>query len=203
MHIWKLGLIALLGACAAPVAVAPTIHLLQPEHRENWEKTNFGGEGEITFSTETVELDFGNPLTGIHWRGSFPKTNFEIELQATRVDGGDFFCCLTFPVGTGHVSLVLGGWGGTTCGLSCIDGKDASENETTRYLSIETGQAYPVRVRVDDTRLKAWFNGELLWDLDYQGRTLTTRPEVELCEPLGVASFSTAARIANFRWRRL
>ncbi len=205
-HCFLVGLLASLpAACSLPESApdTPSIDMLHPSQHEFWEKTVFGGEGEVVFSHNAVELDFGNSLTGITWRGHFPRQDYCIEFDATRLDGDDFFCCLTFPVGDSQLSLVLGGWGGTTSGMSCIDAKDASENETTCYLTIEQGHRYPVCLRVEGERVQAWFNGKLHWELDSRGRMLSIRPEVELSQPLGIASFSTRARIENLRWRPL
>ena len=37
--------------------------------------------------------------------------DYELRLEAKRVEGGDFFCGLTFPVGKEYCTLILGGWG--------------------------------------------------------------------------------------------
>ncbi len=95
-----------------------------------------------------ILMHAGNPLTGITWTGKYPKMNYEISLDAMRVDGSDFFCGLTFPVGDDPCTFIVGGWGGGVIGLSSIDGSDASENETTRYQEFESGQWHKVRVRV-------------------------------------------------------
>lgn len=100
---------------------------------DGWKITNFGGEGEVTVEDGSIILEYGSSLTGITYDGTFPKTNYEITLEARRLDGTDFFCGMTFPVAESHCSLILGGWGGAVVGLSSIDGHDASENETTQY----------------------------------------------------------------------
>ena len=76
-------------------------------------------------------LDFGSSMTGVTYQGKdLPRTDYEIRLEAQRIDGTDFFCGLTFPVHDAHLSLIVGGWGGSLVGLSSLDGKDASRNET-------------------------------------------------------------------------
>ena len=88
-----------------------------------WKSTEFGGEGKVTVANGQINLEAGVMLTGITWTGSsFPKTNFEVSLEAKKVDGTDFFCGLTFPVAESHCSLILGGWGGGIVGLSSLDG---------------------------------------------------------------------------------
>ena len=46
-----------------------------------------------------ILLHFGSEMTGITWTGELPRIDYEIKLEAMRVDGTDFFCGLTFPVG--------------------------------------------------------------------------------------------------------
>jgi hypothetical protein len=120
-----------------------------------------------------------------------------------RVDGGDFFCGLTFPVADSHCSFILGGWGGAIVGLSSIDGLDASENATTQYKKFETGQWYKVRVRVTPERIEAWIDDKLQVDQDITGRKITTRREVDLSKPLGVSAYETRAALRKLQVREL
>ena len=72
--------------------------------------------------------------------------NYEVELEAKRVDGSDFFATTTFPVGKDCCSFVVGGWGGTVTGISCVDFYDAGDNVTTRFIDLKNGKWYKVRV---------------------------------------------------------
>lgn len=99
-------------------------------------------------------------LTGITYHGDFPKSNSEIRFEAMRVAGIDFFSGLTFPVGAAHSTLIARGWAGVVVGLSCIDGKNASENETTQYMTFTNGRWYRFRVRVTDQRIAAWIDDQ-------------------------------------------
>lgn len=168
-----------------------------------WEISRFGGEGEVSVVDGAIRMGMGNPLTGIRWTGDFPREGFEISLEAMKLQGNDFFCGLTFPVGDGHATLILGGWGGGVTGLSSINGKDASENETTRYLSYEKQRWYRVRVRVDASRVRAWLDDELIVDVPREGRMFTVRPEVRLSRPLGIANYLTVSLLRDIRRRRL
>ena len=77
-------------------------------------------------------------ITGIHLaHDKIPRTNFELEAEAMKVDGDDFFCAITFPVGETYATFVPGGWGGTVVGISSIDGLDAAENETATFMKFE------------------------------------------------------------------
>ena len=171
---------------------------------KNWKLTNFGGEGEVTVENEQILLQQGSELTGITWNGGdLPKSNYEISLEAQRVDGGDFFCGLTFPVKDAPCSLIVGGWGGGVVGLSSLNGLDASENETTTYRAFKKGQWYKIRLRVSDTHIQAWIDDDRVVNADIRERKISIRPEVELCRPLGLASFATVAAVRKLAIRDL
>jgi hypothetical protein len=129
--------------------------------------------------------------------------NYEISLEAMRVDGGDFFCGLTFPVDKSPCSFIVGGWGGGVVGLSCIDGYDASENATTRYREFKNGQWYRIRVRVTPSKIEAWIDDEKMVDATTTGREISIRPEVERSRPLGIASWCTTAAVRTIQVRRV
>ena len=169
-----------------------------------WKPTEFGGEGKVAVSNGEIKLEAGVTLTGITWKGAeLPKTGYEISLEAKKTDGNDFFCGLTFPVGNSSCSLILGGWGGGIVGLSSIDGMDASENETTQVMNFPKDRWYRVRVRVTTKKIEAWLDDQNIVDVVTTGRKISIRPEVELSQPLGVASWMTGAAIRNIKLRRL
>lgn len=168
-----------------------------------WKVTQFGGEGEVHVEKGQLMLEFGSPLTGVTYTGKYPKSNYELRLEAMRVDGSDFFCALTFPVGDSSCSFIVGGWGGGVIGLSSIDGRDASENETTDYMRFVSKKWYRIRVRVTDTRIKAWIDDKQKVDQVITGHTVDTRPEVDLSKPLGIASYDTRAALRKIQIRPL
>lgn len=198
--------VLLLAACAAhpgSVEVPAWQPLFGPEAQAGWIATDFGGQGEVRFAGDRVELDQGSPLTGITWQRPFPDRDYEIELLASRTLGNDFFLGLTFPVGSQHLTLVLGGWGGTVCGLSCLDGDDAARNATRTLRSFATGTVHRVHLTVQLQRLRVELDGAPFLDVDLRGHQLSLRPEVRLCRPLGCASYATAATLQRMRWRPL
>src|SRR5258706_6691919 len=122
-----------------------------------WKATDFGGQGESVVENGNLLLTHGEPLTGVTWQGAPPATmNYEIELDAQRVDGSDFFCGLTFPVDKTSASLIVGGWGGAVCGISRIDENDAARNGTTSVHELKTGQRYHPRLRLSPWKIQAW-----------------------------------------------
>ena len=148
-----------------------------------WKTTEFGGEGKVEVKQGELILGVGSNLTGVTIDRPIPRSNYEVTLEAKRVEGSDFFCGLTFPVKKDPCSLILGGWGGGVCGLSSIDGNDASENETTKYKKFENGRWYAVRLRVTDKKIEAWLDNEQIVDQDLAEHTISIRIEVEESKP--------------------
>ena len=140
-------------------------------------------------------------MTGLTWTNDLPTSNYEISLEAMRVSGGDFFCGLTFPVGKDPCSFIVGGWGGGVVGLSNVDGEDAAHNETTKYMKFEEGRWYRIRVRVLPASIQAWIDDEQMVNLVTTDRTIAIRLEMELCKPLGLATWSTTGAVRNMTLR--
>src|SRR5262245_55401841 len=122
--------------------------LLDGKSLKGWAITDFAGHGEVKTEGDSIILGEG-VMTGITWTNDLPKMNYEISLEAMRVEGSDFFCALTFPVNEDPCSLIVGGWGGGVVGLSSLDGQDAANNDTTKYMSFENGRSEERRVGKD------------------------------------------------------
>lgn len=197
-------LVTLIASTPLVVAAeAASTKLFDGKSLDGWKPTKFGGEGEVEVAAGEIILRAGNPMTGITWTGEHPKMNYEVSLEAKRVDGSDFFCGLTFPVGDKPCTFVVGGWGGGVIGLSSLDGFDASENETTRYQEFENGKWHKIRVRVTKGKIEAWLDDKQMADVETDGRRISIRPEVELSRPLGISSFSTTAALRDIKITRL
>jgi hypothetical protein len=170
---------------------------------KDWKSTDFGGEGTVEVKDGAILLGVGNDLTGVNYQRLVPHRNYEVSLEARRVDGSDFFCGLTFPVKDAPCSLIIGGWGGGVCGLSSLDGLDASENSTTKYKDFDTGRWYTIRLRVTDAKIEAWIDKEQIVNQNLAGKKLSIRSEVEASRPFGIASYRTLAALRNIRLREL
>lgn len=168
-----------------------------------WKPTPFGGEGEVRVEAGTIRIAVGSDMSGITWQGEFPRTNFEVSLEARRDEGFDFFCGLTFPVGEGSCSLIVGGWGGTVVGLSSIDGLDASQNATTTAGEFVSDRWYTIRSRVTPTRITCFIDDAKVVDQDVADHAFDVRSEMLACRPLGIATYATAASLRTLRWRTL
>jgi hypothetical protein len=170
----------------------------------HWKATDFGGQGESKVEDGKLLLTHGESLTGVTWQGEPPvRMNYEIELDAMRVDGSDFFCGLTFPVNKTCASLIVGGWGGGLCGISNLDDNDAANNETTKIREFKNGQWYHIRLRVEPEKLQAWIDNQQIVDVNTKDRKINVRFEVEPSQPLGLASYQSTAALKNIRYRKL
>jgi hypothetical protein len=170
----------------------------------HWKPTEFGGQGESKVEDGTLLLTHGESLTGVTWQGPVPaKMDYEIELDAQRVDGNDFFCGLTFPINNDCASLIIGGWGGGVCGISSLDGDDAARNDTSSVHEFKTGQWYHIRLRVTEDEIEAWLDKEQIVDAHTKGKKISVRGEVEASQPLGLSSYQTSAALKNIRMRKL
>jgi hypothetical protein len=170
----------------------------------NWQPTKFVGEGAVKVENGQVILEAGKDLTGITWTGEKPPdSNYELTLQAMRVEGRDFFAGVTFPVGDSFCSLIVGGWGGTVVGLSSINGMDASENETSQSIEFTSGRWYTIRIRVSAEKIEAWLDERQIVDVVRKGKEIDIRIEMIKSQPIGVASWRTKAALRDIRLRRL
>ena len=169
-----------------------------------WRETPFAGRGEAQCESGLIVLNMGDPFTGINWTNEFPKINYEVGLDAMRISGSDFFCGLTVPVHDSFCSLIVGGWGGSLVGISSLDGMDASENETSRYINFEAGRWYRIRLRVTDRRIEAWIDNEKIINVDTAERRISLRPgDIELSKPFGLAAWQTTGALREIKMRRV
>ncbi|MDQ3621968.1 MAG: DUF1080 domain-containing protein [Verrucomicrobiota bacterium] len=171
---------------------------------EGWKPTDFGGRGEVTVAKGQIVLGAGSDITGVNYTREVPKTNYEVALEAMRVEGSDFMCGLTLPVGDAHFTFIAGGWGGGVVGISSVNGDDASENETTQIMKFDKGRWYKIRVRVTPEKIEAWIDNEQMVNLELAGKTISMRAgEIEQSAPFGIATYQTEAAFRDIKLRAL
>ncbi|MBN1974450.1 MAG: DUF1080 domain-containing protein [Sedimentisphaerales bacterium] len=182
------------------------IDLFDGKSLGKWEESDFFEGGNICVKDGSIYIEKSKNrgyMQGIRWTGPLVSMNYEITLEAMSVEGSDFFCGLTFPVGERSCSLILGGWGGKLCGLSCLDYMDASENETTTFMDFEHNRWYRVCLRVTPDRIEAWLDEEPLVDVDTTDKFIDIRFECEPSLPLGIATYQTTSAIRNIKITKL
>lgn len=177
-----------------------------------WKPSAFTSQREVKVENpfrdgrSAIVLEKSDYLSGLTWAGAAdpPTLNYEVALEAMKLDGGDFFCGLTFPVGKTACSFIVGGWGGMVVGISSVDGDDASENETTDAMTFERNRWYRIRVRVTPEKIEAWIDQRQVVDLATVGHKISLRfGDIDNSLPLGIAAYQTRAALRDIRLRRL
>lgn len=171
---------------------------------DDWQKVDTGGSGEISLQDDQMVIGTGESLSGVIYKKAdkLPTTNYEITLEAQRIDGSDFFCGLTFPVGNLKtcVTLICGGWGGAVTGISSIDNADASENATGHYRKWADKTWYKIKVRVTPENITVWSDNDKIIDADIKGKKIGLRPgPIEEYAPLSLTTYQTTGAIKNIK----
>lgn len=180
------------------------INLLPEKGLEGWEVTDFYGHGEVKREGDVIILERGKPLTGINLKQKeFQNNNYEVELEARRIEGKDFLCGLTFPIGKQFATFIGGGWGGGLVGLSSVNGSDASENNTSSHFDFQNKQWYKFRIVVDDEFVRGFIDKKEVFAQEREDCEFSTRIEVYASQPLGFCVFDSRVELKNFRWRPL
>jgi hypothetical protein len=108
-----------------------------------------------------------------------------------------------FPVNEDYCSFVAGGWGGSTIGLSSVDGMYAAENETGTYKSFDEKTYYQFKLRVSEHAITASIDGKEYVNLKTKGRKLSLHPAMEPAKPLGISCYATVAGVKDIQFREL
>lgn len=196
--------VLLFFAASLPAGPANEMVLFDGKSLDDWEVVDAGGSGTVEIKDDQMMLGAGESLTGVVYKKTdkLPLTNYEITLEAMRVDGVDFFCGLTFPVGglKTCATLVCGGWGGSVTGISSIDGADASDNSTGHFRKWENKKWHRIKLRVTPESITVWANEEKIIDVDIAGKKIALRPgPIEEYAPLSLTTYQTSAAIKNVK----
>lgn len=205
-HLPALAALLCAAGCQSPPAhpeEAGWTSLFDGKTLGKWQSVPFGGEGEVRIKDGSLILEMGMDATGVTWTGDFPTLDYEVALEAKRLEGVDFFCCIIFPVGETHCSFVVNGWAFGIVGLSCLEEMAAIDNETCEMMDFEDNVWYRIRVRVTGEKIEAWIDDKQMVNLETEGRKISVHPAVELCKPLGLSTWSTVGALRNIRMRKL
>jgi Domain of Unknown Function (DUF1080) len=195
-------LLPLLSGVALAADPPKPVVLFDGKSIDDWEVVDIGGSGEVLLEEGVLLIKMGDSVSGAIYKKAdkLPVTNYEITLEARRTMGVDFFVGLTFPVGSLKTcaTLVIGGWGGSVTGISCIDGMDAAENSTGTYQRYKDNEWYKIKLRVTPKNLSSWVNDKQVIDADIEGKKINVRPgPIESYLPLSLTTFATTAEIKN------
>jgi hypothetical protein len=194
--------------------VAPVEHsatsqwqdLIDGQTLKGWtivDEADFRHHGKVHVERGQMILEAGAPATGIRLKAEPPRGDYELSLMAKRVNGSDFFCGLTFPVGESQCTWIVGGWGGGVVGLSNVNGRHAAENETGTHFEFKNGQWYELRLRVTKLSIDAWVDDKQVVQLARKDRKFDIWIEQQPLAPLGIAAWQTEAAFKQIRIRSL
>lgn len=220
-----------------PVAAAPAEKIFVVSDWADWKKQDTAGAEKVEVKTEIPEpnapkdvqraelpaeakkagvlvLGAGEPFSAVKYEGKediLPREGYEISWDAMRVEGGDFFAALVFPVGPKTkdgkdkcVSLVAGGWGGMVVGVSAINHQYANENESTRSFEFKNGRWYRFTLQVTPDVIRCLIDGQEQFKVGVRDKHLNMHvSEIQSCEPLGFSSYQTTGAIRHVQIRRL
>lgn len=181
------------------------ISLFDGKTLTNWKGTKHFGTADIVVKDGVIVLQQGLMATSMKYTGKeeLPRENYQIEYEARRTKGNDFFAALTFPVGKNFCTFINGGWGGSVVGLSSIDGMDASENNSSTFMEFKDKTWYKFRVAVTENSIRIWSNDQEVVSYSIGDSELSVRLEVEGCKPLGFSAWECQGEIKSIRYRKL
>jgi predicted Ser/Thr protein kinase len=157
--------------------------------------------GDVTARDGSIVLAAGTQSTSMVWAGEFPRTNYEVGLEAMRIDGNSTFCHVAFPVGASYCFLVVGA-DGDTVALDRVDGQGYSENQTRSRLAFERRRWYRVRLRVTDTEVTVWVDEGRAIQVRPADHVLTLPPAWSRLRPFGLGTWQTTGAIRGIALRR-
>ncbi len=169
-----------------------------------WKSAGYIESGKVYVRDGAIVMEKGARMTGVTYQGKdFLKLDYEVAFEGKKIDGDDFFCTATFPVGDSFCSLVAGGWGGQVVGLSNLNHLDASENETATGKEFKKDQWYKFRIRVTKNRIQAWIDKDQVINVDTTDKKVHIRFECDNCKPFGFCTWDTVGAVRDIRVRPL
>ena len=162
----------------------------------------FAGHGPVYVDRGRLVLSRGQRRTGLAWTGEFPTVDYELVLELRR-DEGQEFCAMLLPFGSERGSWIIGGWAGTMSGLSRLDKRSASVNDTKLVKGYETGRWYRARLRVTEAKVEAWVDDEKTVDVSRAGRRFVQPEWLPLAQPFVLNTFRATLSARSIRLRLL
>ncbi len=137
---------------------AETLYAFDPAAAlKGWSKAKEGQwsvrEGALQQSDTSVNQTM---ITGgdSNWR------DYTLELKARKISGAEGFIIRVRDQRSKAIHLNLGGWGNKQHGIE----QDGSNPLKRKPGSIETGRWYAIKIQLEGAQVKAWLDGELLFD---------------------------------------
>ncbi len=136
-----------------------TLYAFDPQAgTKGWSKAKEGAwsvkDGTLRQADEAVHETVTSFIDGASWQ------NYTLELSARKLSGKEGFIIRVRDQRDKAVHLNLGGWGNKEHGI-----EQNGQNPVVRKPgSIETGRWYAIKIALEGDRVKAWLDGQPLFD---------------------------------------
>jgi alpha-L-arabinofuranosidase len=107
------------------------------------------------------QADAGVHDTATSFIAGAPWENYTLELSARKLSGKEGFIIRVRDQRDNAVHLNLGGWGNKDHGIE----RNGQNPVVRKPGSIETGRWYAIKIQLDGDRVRAWLDGQSLFDL--------------------------------------
>ena len=193
---------------AEDLTAGPWMPLFDGKSLDGWhvpDWTSLVRHGEVSVRDGAIVLEPGDPWTAIRWTRTFPRVNYELEVEASRMAGGMDFATIAFPLGTRSCQLLCGGTdAGNALGIRQVDGRlRAMANGTGQRVDFENGRWYRLRLRVTHRHIEAWVGNEKIVSLPHAGHGLAVWADHQPLRPLGILTHKTRGAVRRVAVRTL
>ena len=183
----------------APEA-GPWSNLFDGRTLDGWRKVEKGCN--VHAQDEQLIFEMKHMSTSIAWNRAFPRVDYEVSVEARRLEGNGAFCHIAFPVNATHCFLVVGGMGNIVA-LDQVDKLNMYGNETTTRMDFEQERWYTIRLRVTREHVVVWLDDRKVIDLSGAADRLSIPFAWQGLIPFGVGTWETKAAMRNIKLRRL
>jgi len=161
--------------------------------------------GEVSAKSGRMLLAEGGSdrSTSISWMGPVSRTNYEIKLEAMRLDGSGCLCHVAFPVGDSLCMLIVGG-DGTWVALDRVGAeREYKQNITARSMTFEQDRWYLIHLRVTPADIAVWIDNRKVIDLPLTKHEVQIPSEWTVLRPLGLGTWQSTSTFRNIFIRQL
>jgi len=200
--------LAAVSASLAPAAVGSaktSMAMFDGKTLEGWyalQDNRFEGAGDVKVAEGKITLGLGSAGTGIAWKGAFPSVDYELTFDVSRQAGGDV-CNVFFPVGAMRCTLVVGGGEQGVIGLTSVDDAKAGESKQDQKMKFKNGRWYPVRLKVTETKVEVWVDGDKMIDQFLVGHNISGMDTQRFIKSLAIANYRASTALRNIKMKRL
>lgn len=149
-------------------------------------------EGQLNLAASQLSTD-------IRWTyDDFPSVDYEVKVEAKRVEGEGAFCHMVFPIEACHCFLVIGAEGDIVA-LDRVDGLGILDikNETARRMHFERNRWYRVHLRVTREKVVVLIDGKE--EINVAADRLSLPTAWMFLRPFALGTWQTTATVRDIK----